>query len=212
MKNICVHYGCGLVAPKEWLNFDISPTLRIQKTPIIGLLLRKRLNTIFPQNVLYGDIVKGLPIDDNTCDAIYCAHVLEHLSLEDFRKAIKNTYRLLKKGGVFRCVVPYLEEAAIDYLNNLQGGNHSASIRFVGKKTLLGLEKRKRGIKGLIIAYLGNSGHRWMWDQYSLSQELKTSGFINLRNCYYNDSNYDLFKLVEDPLNYDNAVAIECYK
>ena len=26
--NIYVQYGCGLCAPKEWVNFDVSPTLR----------------------------------------------------------------------------------------------------------------------------------------------------------------------------------------
>lgn len=96
-----VQYGCGHSAPKEWVNFDVSPTLRIQKTPIIGLLVKKKLNTTFPSNVLYGDIIKGLPIEDNTCDGLYCSHTLEHLALDEFRIALKNSYRILKKG---RCI------------------------------------------------------------------------------------------------------------
>ena len=38
MKKKYVQYGCGLSAPNEWINFDVSPTLRIQKIPIIGSL------------------------------------------------------------------------------------------------------------------------------------------------------------------------------
>ena len=55
-----VQYGCGLSAPKEWLNYDVSPTLILQKTPLLSSVLK--LDTAFPDNVLYGDIVKGLPI------------------------------------------------------------------------------------------------------------------------------------------------------
>ena len=42
MKKIYVQYGCGLAAPKEWMNFDGSPTLRVQQIPIIGALLKKQ--------------------------------------------------------------------------------------------------------------------------------------------------------------------------
>ena len=52
-----VQYGCGDEAPKEWKNFDVSPTLRIQQTPIIGRLFRSKLNLVFPDNVYYGDIL-----------------------------------------------------------------------------------------------------------------------------------------------------------
>lgn len=67
-KKLYVQYGRGLSAPIEWKNFDVSPTLRIQKAPLIGGLLKGRLNVVFPSNVLYGDIIKGLPIQDNSCD------------------------------------------------------------------------------------------------------------------------------------------------
>ena len=98
MKNIYVQYGCGLSAPKEWTNFDVSPTLRIQKTPIIGTVLKRHLNTFFPPNVIYGDIIKGLPIDENSCDGLYCSHTLEHLSLQDLRQALRNSIKIMKKG------------------------------------------------------------------------------------------------------------------
>lgn len=89
MKDLFMHYGCGLDAPKEWLNYDASPTLRIQKIPIIGSLLKKKLNVEFPENVLYGDIVKGINLPHNSCAGIYCSHVLEHLALNEFRIALK---------------------------------------------------------------------------------------------------------------------------
>ena len=66
--SLYVQYGCGLSAPVGWQNFDASPTLRLQKIPLIGKLVRK---VDFPSNVLYGDIVKGLPgIAPQSCDGV----------------------------------------------------------------------------------------------------------------------------------------------
>jgi SAM-dependent methyltransferase len=206
-----VQFGCGLSAPKEWTNFDVSPTLRIQKSPIIGTVLRSKFNTMFPSNVLYGDIIKGLPIDNNSCDGLYCSHVLEHLSLQDFRLALRNSFNVLKKGGTFRCVVPDLEFSARSYIKDLDNGNNLASLNFINN-TLLGLKERPRGLNGFLRSFFGNSHHLWMWDSKSLSEELKNVGFTQIRDCIFNDSKDEMFKYVEEVGRFENAVAIECRK
>lgn len=212
MEKLFVQYGCGLSAPQQWKNFDTSPTLRIQKTPILGALVKSRLNTVFPSNVLYGDIVKGLPVKDNSCDAVYCSHVLEHLSLNDFRIALKNTYKILKPGGTFRCVVPDLEVIAKRYVTALANGKEDASIDFCGNGSLMGLFERKRGFKGLMVSYFGNAHHLWMWDHHSLALELKKAGFQNIRRAAFNDSEINEFKFVEDVTRFNDAVALNCTK
>ncbi|MFM1843768.1 MAG: hypothetical protein RLZZ490_2511, partial [Cyanobacteriota bacterium] len=103
-----VQYGCGFSAPHNWRNFDGSPTLYFERLPIIGNLYTKN-KCRFPDNVEYGDIVKGLPISPESCDGIYCSHILEHLSLHDFRTALKNTKKVLKPDSFFRLVLPDLE-------------------------------------------------------------------------------------------------------
>ncbi len=205
--SLYVQYGCGLSAPKEWTNFDVSPTLRMQKIPVIGALSP----TKWPKNVKYGDIIKGLPVADNTCDGLYCSHTLEHLSLNDFRIALKNSYKVLKKGGIFRCIVPDIESMARSYISSLDNGHKTASVNFINN-TLMGVEQRKRGLKGLISSYYGNSHHLWMWDHQSLGEELKKAGFIDVRHAKFNDSSDAMFKLVEDPSRFEGAVAIECRK
>lgn len=42
MKRNFIQYGCGLSAPNDWINFDASPTLRIQKFPILGRIVKSR--------------------------------------------------------------------------------------------------------------------------------------------------------------------------
>ena len=94
-----------------------SPTLRFERIPLIGKIYTKN-KARFPDNVEYGDIVKGLPVGAGSCEAVYCSHVLEHLSLEDFRYALKNTFELLGSGGIFRLVVPDLEYSITRYIES----------------------------------------------------------------------------------------------
>ncbi len=211
MKTKYVQYGCGLSAPTQWVNYDASPTLQIQKAPVVGSLLKNQLNTHFPSNVKYGDIIKGLPEEVNSVDGLYSSHTLEHLSLADMRRALANSYSLLKKGGIFRCVVPDLEYAAREYLHRLDSGDESASHFFM-ENTLLGVPQRARGIKGLASTYFGNAHHLWMWDRKSLAAELRNAGFIDIRECSFNDSEDPMFTHVEDPSRFEFSVALEARK
>jgi predicted SAM-dependent methyltransferase len=206
-----VQYGCGLSAPQGWLNFDASPTLRIQRIPVIGKTLSQR-KVIFPDNVKYGNILKRLPgIAYNSCDGIYCSHVLEHLSLHDCRKAIEETYNLLKPGGIFRCVLPDLETYIRDYNQMRNAHNPAASMHFMNQ-SLLGLTERPKGIKGLMVQMMGNSHHLWMWDQYSLTVELQEAGFTSVRSCSFNDSSDEQFKMIEEASRFEAAFALEAIK
>lgn len=212
MENkLYVQYGCGLTAPAHWLNFDSSPTLIIQRTPVLGMLLKNKLNCNFPDAVRFGDIVKGLPVKDNSCNGVFCSHVLEHLSLTDFKTALKNTYRILKPGGIFRCVVPDLESYARTYIDSLEKGNASASIDFI-KTSILGVAEKPKGIKGLATALFGNAHHLWMWDHTSLAEELRKVLFKEVKKCSFNDSSDGMFSLVEDKNRFDQAVALQCVK
>lgn len=212
MSKTYVQYGCGNFAPEEWINFDASPTLRIQRIPFIGRMVRNKLNLVFSSNVRYGDIIKGLPVGEGQCYGVYCSHVLEHLSLSDFRITLKNTFKILQNGGIFRCVIPDLEYYAREYIRSLDNGEKLASIKFIGKDTILGLDKRPRGWRELLISYFGNSHHLWMWDSKSLTEELKNAGFTQIRLCKFNDCEDEMFRYVEDPERFENAVAMECRK
>src|SRR5262249_54197655 len=106
-----VHYGCLFCAPKSWLNFDASPTLIFERIPIVGRFYTKNQQR-FPTNVRYGDIVKGLPIPEDSCRGLYCSHVLEHLARRDCQRALRNSYGYLQPGGTFRMVLPDLEVLA----------------------------------------------------------------------------------------------------
>ena len=180
--------------------------------PLVGKVLRARLNTVFPANVLFGDIVKGLPVKENSCAGVYASHVLEHLALLDFRAALQNTYRILQPGGTFRCIVPDLEYSARKYLQGLENGYEEASLDFIDCDLLLGLKKRPKGVIEKITYLWSNLHHSWMWDAKSMAKELRNCGFREIHLCKYIDSEDPMFKLVEDADRFKNSVAFDCKK
>lgn len=178
--------------------------------PLVGSILTKR-RVKFPDNVLYGDVCKGLPVQGGSCKAVYASHVLEHLSLNDFKKAIEETFRITKKGGIFRAVVPDLKIIAIDYVRSAEKGSPTASYEFM-RESLLGVETRDNSVKGRLVSCLGNSDHLWMWDEHSLSSALLDVGFSSVRAAKYGDSADLDFQSVEEKSRFERAVAIEAVK
>lgn len=224
-NEIYAQYGCGLSTSLGWLNFDASPTLRIQRLPFMRGILEavntrraaaaerfaranhgRRDNTrfrrfaIFPENARYGDIVEGLPLHAQTCTGIYCSHVLEHLSREDCQRAMDNTRRYLIPGGIFRFVLPDLEYFVRNYTD---------ADAFM-KATFLGVERRPRGLSGFVRTWLGNSAHLWMWDFKTIAHCLDLAGFKDIRRAQMGDSADPRFKQVEEASRWENCLGVEC--
>lgn len=212
-NKLYVHYGCGQTAPPEWENFDVSPTLVIQNTPVVGFLLKKSMGQVFDKNVKYGDITKGLPgIKDNSADGVYCSHVLEHMSLEHFRIALRNTYNMLKPGGIFRIIMPDLETLVRDYITDKdEKHDPEASVRLI-KRMMMGVEVRPRSFKAVAKHLFGYLEHLWLWDWESTEKELRDAGFTNIRRCEFNDSADSMFKLVESERRWHLVVKFEAIK
>ena len=207
-----VQYGCGKCAPDNWVNFDVSPNLRLEKLPLIGSLFIRKEWGAYPKNVIYGDIVKALPgIQEGSCEAVYCSHVLEHLSYSDMQIALKNTYQMLKKGGIFRLVVPDMEVYVNTYLENKRSGDKTACHRLISS-TLMSYENSPKTLKQKIVTQIGNSKHLWNYDYDSMSLELEKVGFKDIRRAELNDSENKDFLSVEDFGRFYLCLAIECRK
>ena len=207
MTNAYVQYGCGLCAPQTWLNFDSSLTLRLERLPLCGLFLAKR-KRLFPDNVYYGDITRGLPVQPNSCNGIYCSHVLEHLALDDFDIALSNSFKYLRRGGTFRFVLPDLERLVKDYLADT---SECAAAKFM-RNSCLGRKERARGLRGLLVAYLGNTAHLWMWDEKSMRERLCAHGFNEIHRVAFGDAEDKRFSEVEDIGRFDGCLAMQCRK
>lgn len=207
--NRYIQYGCGFSAPEEWINYDSSPTLRFEKTPLIGGLYTRNIQR-FPKNVKYGDIVDGLPEKSESCDGIFSSHILEHLSYGDCLIALNNTYKFLKQDGIFRCIVPDLKFSVEQYLENYDKLEFPAH-EFM-KSTVLGVEQQNNTFFKKLKGILGNSKHLWMWDEKTLKNELLKVGFRDVRKCSFGDSKDPYFNYVESEGRFRGAIALEAIK
>ena len=211
-RNVYLQFGCGLSAPKNWLNYDSSPSLLLQRLPLFGVM-NFFLPVVYPKNVFYGDVIKGLPVENNSVDLVYSSHVLEHMSYLEMKRALREIYRILKPGGIFRLVVPDLTFFITNYCNEVLNpeASHLAAENFL-KGTILGEYSPPKNFFLLLRKILGNSQHKWMYDFESLSHALSMERFTSIRRASYNDSIEMAFQDVELRERWTNCLGIECRK
>jgi len=207
MQREYIQFGCGTCAPASWLNFDAGPAFWLEsRLPFLKPILLRRGFPDYPKNIRYGDVVKGLPVEPSSARAVYCSHVLEHLSLEEFRIAIRNVLHYLQPGGYFRLVVPDLESLMKEYFLDPRA---DASSRFM-ETSHLGEARCLRGPRGALVSTFGRSKHRWMWDYKAIESELAAADFVDIRRARFGDSSDPRFKDVESEGRWERCLGVEC--
>lgn len=199
-----VQFGCGFRIGSHWLNFDVSPSLRLSKVPGLQTLLRL---PPWPKSVRYGDVVKGLPVADSSCQRLFCDQVLEHLAQEDALTALRECRRILAPGGVFRLFVPNLLAIAKTYT---EMNSPEASDWFL-ETSGLGFRQRPRTLPQRLREWLGNSRHLWLWDAASMTKALTAAGFSDAREVNYRDSGDPIFDELEEPAHWELALGMEVH-
>jgi SAM-dependent methyltransferase len=62
--------------------------------------------------------LKKLPIPDNTAEIVYSSHTVEHINDEAAQNMFNESYRILKKGGIFRFATPNINLEYRAYKDN----------------------------------------------------------------------------------------------
>jgi predicted SAM-dependent methyltransferase len=94
-----LNLGCGTTYRKDWINIDIAP---------------------ISAEVLPFNLKEGIPFPNNSFDAVYHSHVLEHFSRQQGETLIKECTRVLKPKGILRVAIPDLEKIVREYLKKLE--------------------------------------------------------------------------------------------
>jgi SAM-dependent methyltransferase len=173
-KIIKINFGCFSSGLPGWINVDkarkhiiisriwglprLLYSLGFLKKYVYGYHVRGKF-----KNVFYGDARKRMRFRSNSVDYIYSSHMLEHIYPKEAVYFLSECRRVLKKGGVLRVVLPDLEAEAKVYLSSL--GNPKAAEIFSDKVYATSFKEGR------------NNNHKWMYDQYSLSDILKRVGF-----------------------------------
>jgi SAM-dependent methyltransferase len=192
-----VQYGCGRCAPEQWINFDASPRLRLERLPLVGGVIASSIGRLFAPNVRYGDISTGLPVPPDSAAGVYCSHVLEHLPRDGISTALLNTNKILMPGGLFRLVVPDLHWRVLEYLEAARNADSHAADRFFDR-CMMGTRAKSNGLIAAARRYCGLSAHQWMYDFAALKLLLEAAGFVDVRRCELGDSGDAMFALVEE--------------
>ena len=98
-KRYLLNFGCGAMTHKCWTNVDVCAT---------------------DPSVYVHDLHQPFTFEDQSYDAAYGSHVIEHLEPDAAKRLLVECYRVLKPGGILRVVVPDLEAIARGYLDALE--------------------------------------------------------------------------------------------
>ena len=204
-----LNLGCGTRMHRSWNNLDFSPYIRLAQHPGLAKVLKtigfiseeryQRLGQVDPQ-AIYWDLLRGIPFADDTFDLVYQAHLLEHFDRQAAPEVLKECWRVLKKGGVLRVVVPDLEilvNRYIESVNLLKAQKDEAAFKSHAQAIYDLFEQMVRGeragtsqqrqvvrfLENLIRGDAARSGevHRWMYDAFSLERLLAQVGFKDIR-------------------------------
>lgn len=170
-KNIVkLNVGCGTDYKKGWINIDNNSDNNIKKLD------------------LNWDLNNPLPFQDSSIDFIFNEHLIEHLSVEESRRVIKDFMRILKKKGVLRIAMPDLEDIVDLYMDP------NWKKRPVIKNHDLEFVKTKAEIVNMSFSWWG---HKWLYDWDELTRRLKESGCQTFTRCKAKESSFKELKDLE---------------
>ena len=139
-----LHLGCGPCVLPGWINLDTE-----QGIP----------------GVVAWDLRQGLPLKDQSIEAVYSEHFIEHLTLEDARRLLRECVRVMKPGAMIRMSTPDLA-----YLVEAYRERRLDEWRDVDWMPASPADLLNEGMRSW--------GHRYLHDAASLSRLIASAGFV----------------------------------
>lgn len=162
-KVVKLNVGCGTDYKNGWINIDNNSDDNIEKLD------------------LNWDLRNPLPFKDGSVDYIFNEHFVEHLTVEESQRAIKDFMRTLKPGGVMRIAMPNLEDSIEIYLDK-----NWKKRSFIKDH---GLEFVETPAELLNMSFSW-WGHKWIYDWPELKRRLNQAGYNNFKRCKYSVSSH----------------------
>lgn len=150
----------------------------------------------------FGDF-EGLPLPDESCDAIYASHILEHISIWKSQSVLNECARVLAPGGVFRIVIPDVERSIREYVD--RNTNYELFKRQRARSETLWKQDgytlfdslREDFISKTAQPHLLSSdglAHQNAWDYETIARDLRQAGFRNVSRASFQQSVSDAFE------------------
>ena len=211
-----LHLGCGTCQPENWINVDGSWNAWLASHPRLKLIVRllnrslklvppAQLDLPWTANVVFHDLRKPLPFEAESMSVIYSSHTLEHLYRSEAEMLLDECYRVLRRGGIIRLVVPDLLSLAKRYVDArisfsvMQQANERPADAFMRQLLIWPPEPLKIGsnLYRLYQVLTDFHRHKWMYDADSLICLLKAHGFEHAEELGYLESRIQGIEEVE---------------
>ena len=162
-----LHIGAGCNVLHGWLNTDYSGPIYLDA---------------------------GLPflIEDNSFDYIFSEHMFEHLTLKQAENMLRESYRILKPGGVLRIATPDYQ-----FLINLYNNpTHDVNQRYMEWSN--GKYVRSNKVEPLFVVnnFHTSWGHKVVYDYDTLARLVESCGF-EAKQCEVGQSEHKALLGVE---------------
>ena len=201
---VCINLGCGLTVATGWINVDASLNALFSGSSVELLKLLYRVSganryyscddycRLLQRNLfVFHDLARSVPFPDQSVDVVYSSHFLEHLLRKDALQLLRESWRVLKPGGVIRVAVPDLSHA-LDLYAAGQKAAMLANYFFVDdlESTL--------------------ARHKYMYDYELLETALIEAGFSGVHRCGFRQGQVpDLEELDNRP---DETLFVEAVR
>jgi predicted SAM-dependent methyltransferase len=148
------------------------------------------------------DAAQPWPVDAGSVDLVFADNVIEHLTLDQGRAALRHAHAALRPGGTIRLATPDIEAAARLYLG--EDEERAAAV--------LGMHRQRGRIADhqvdLLRVPFTEFGHHlgYLYDEASLGAELKRAGFHDIRRCDTGQSEVPALRNLENRLDEEDYV------
>ncbi len=187
--------GCGNNILDGWLNTDVSP---------------------LKNDVIYLNAGEHFPFSDCSMDYILAEHLIEHFNYQQGHIFLTECYRVLKPGGKIRLSTPDLATIARIYTGQ-RNGLEEKYVTFIAQfiSTNAGFADETFALNQTFYGW----GHRFIYDYKTLSHNLGSAGFGDIRRYKSGESNDPNLRDVEmhgivvpAEFNYLETMALEATK
>ena len=226
MSKLKLNIGCGSNAPADWINIDNSLNARLAKWPwlrrmltVLHIIPLSKASISYPKNIHIHDVRRKLPFSDNCVEAVYCSHLLEHLSRPDALFFTQECYRVLTSGGIIRIIVPDLIQYTRQYLKRTEQLDCKMPIEVLPSEKFLndlGILDKETCNESMLMRFYrkicNKNTHKWMYDEYALTAFLTQHGFSSIQRRLCCESLIPGIEKLDTPERFNNAVCLEAKK